>query len=874
MNADDFRKAANPFPRTAVAITPDEPARNYLTHSQARALNLVQTFGDRFAASTAVGMAAGVRGAIGGGKTHTVFRMQNEMLRIHPTAKCIYAKTLNARTLLEFYSETFASSLRLDDFRNLASQHFLKLLKARQQQEGTEGAAVLAEAVKQADASLAEGNQQYLLDLIQADLIPSIELRADLRRDLVPAEKLLLGDLALAYSKILNKRYGETAILWLQGKPLSDQQMRDLGVRNRIDTVPNAQLALRFLLDAYRRADVPIMLSIDELERSVLNDAGTPDVTGRNLLKDIAEAIVASGHFYVLCGLRMAWDSLSPDFFGRLARADIVDMELTAAEAEEIIHAYEGGDSAFSGAALAAAAEACESSVRRLLEIAHHSWEIWSSGDAAKIQAEDVRQATRRAIGDARRRQDAIAAIARYAKANGIPASRDARVGYDFTLGAPQSPLLAFVKVTASVFKEDEADDVRKILESRLGAVRDFPAAATCTVIAGYSSPPIVEELRRAGDYVIRFDEADFDNAFGGFVTATRERIATAAAAPPRAAQDNDRYATLLEKFDTVVAQNREQLQELRRSFEALQQQKLRNVEEGFSKSSADKLQDVLEELTSLLGQENSLLHSDQRFMLPENYSRQHSLVQYAVFLDRVVAESDISGLLVRYGETLQQPDFGGDPSALLVLHDMRMRLLREMRRASRTGATRFQALRAAINLRGVAATIGFIGMVAYLVLAVLSFYSERDAVNRYARALDQLREYTLQYGPSVQGEFRPLLFNFNQARRDFRATHFNSAAYRGGSSRVLDETVGTASSAIACNISSAKACDPNLADALGSLRQSVGRELELLPSPSVNAFVPSYFADTGLVLLPAILLIVPWLGVRMGVMMSRPQPK
>jgi Cdc6-like AAA superfamily ATPase len=892
MNSDDLRAAGNPFPRTAVAIAPGKELPNYFTESQAQGVALVQKFADRFASPIASGgIAIGIRGAVGSGKTHTLFQLQDKLAELLPSSKRTYAKALNARTIVDFYSGVFAGNLLLDDFRNLASQHFLKLLKGKTQSVASTtdlNSTLMEVAAEQAAISLQRGDQQYLLTLIEADLIPTAELKAERERDIQASEHLLLGDLALAYSKILDPTYGMTAVEWLQGKPLTDQQMRDLGLRSRIATIPDAQQAFKFLLEAYRRADVPLMLSIDEFERSVLTDAGEPDVTGRNLLKDIAEAVVLGGHLFVACGLRSAWDSLSADFFGRISKTDVVDMSLTAAEAEELIHTWErGAPSVFSGAALSMAAEVAEYNSRRLLEIAHHSWEIWSATQAAKALPEDVRKATRRVLGDSKRRQDALSAISKFGELNGIVTNRNSRLSeYDLMLGPATSPL-AFVKVTASVFKDDEVEDIRQLIEARHRVVKDYPTAGTCTVIAGYSSPAIVEELRRAGDYVIRFDEPEFGAAFGGFISATRERSSVLAA--PLAREDDGRYAVLLSKVDVIAEQNRAQIEELRRSFAAVKEQKVQRVEERFAKSSADKLKDVLEELTSLLEEENELLFG--RFSpdgLEENYSKQRSRLQYAKFLDRVVPESHMGEYLTHYelklDKTVRVDFFSASfHDQLRDLYSCRLEILRDMREASAGRRPVFNVLRSMITVRSVAATIGVLCLVTYVVVLVESFYSDSGAVRTYIQQVERLQDFAVQHRnwPVAMvplNDFTTLLSGFTTSRAAFRSTPFLSVSHpRRGASAAggLDEALSNTSSAIACMglPAQSNACrERDVSESLDALRKGAEDELGAVPDPSIALYVPLYVVRTWPWFLVSLLLTAPYVAWRIRRGLRRPQ--
>jgi hypothetical protein len=157
---------------------------------------------------------------------------------------------------------------------------------------------VLDVVTEEATRRLNDGDLQYVLQLIQAEMIPATELKADRATELSAefSTRLVGEDLTLAYAKVLDQKYGEAAVAWLQGLPTTGQQLRDLGLHSRIESPADAQRALTFLLKAYRLADVPFVLAIDEFERSVFAEDGTPNAAGRDLVKDVIEALAVNGH--------------------------------------------------------------------------------------------------------------------------------------------------------------------------------------------------------------------------------------------------------------------------------------------------------------------------------------------------------------------------------------------------------------------------------------------------------------------------------------------------------------------------------------------------------------------------------------------------
>jgi hypothetical protein len=474
-------------------------------------------------------------------------------------------------------------------------------------------------AHKEAEKYLAT-NPQFILDLVQQDLLPLTDLPRELDdkleeaasdKDREEASRNPDLDFFCAYSKIAYPPLEKLAVRWIQGDKLSTGEMKDLGLKSPgIDDPKRALRALRFLLEAFRKADIAFMFCLDEFERFTLRGSPQDQAASPGLLKDLTELFKDTGQILVVSGVTDAWDKLPKDVFDRIKREDIVETRLVPGEARKLLGVYlanasQQPEEKFEKAALNLICEVGGDNARRLLSVAHHAFEM--AGDSpAPISEAIVQQAAVDALSDAERKQLASRGIEDVALRLRLAITRNVQVGdvvYDFVLGDPGNPA-AMVAISQSVFKLDELQTGISIAGSTQVVSQLSPQARTCTVIVGYSTPEVRDRLAKVVDRVFVYDEDHFVPEFEEFLQASllplhevEQKVTSQAAA----------YKDLLIQFDKLRQDRETELQQLKERVEALQSERQAQEATVREKRASDKLIDALDDLSRLLRSEELL---------------------------------------------------------------------------------------------------------------------------------------------------------------------------------------------------------------------------------------------------------------------------
>jgi hypothetical protein len=695
---------SNPFPSDAVVKNSIDQLPDFReTNSYQRAVALVENFRENFSLVGSGGMAMGVRGRFGSGKTHLIFQLIQEL----QTSKRLQSIPMYAKAdkadFLDFYVNHFAGKLDVDVLKKAVSLHLAKLLRANNTPPAgpvsdagatvalgdlmlspSSGEKTLPEIAQEEVDKLVATNPASILDLVQQDLLPVSGLSGQLARELEMTGRNDSGgegsqsstegvanvsrDFFRAYSKVTDKNLSPLAVRWLQGGTLSNSERLDLGLQSSgITQASAAKQALRFLLGAFKKADFAVMFCVDEFER--FSSRGTADDLNASagLLKDLAETFQDTGHLLVVSGENGAWSAMKKDVFARIKPADIIEMTLSAEEASGLLDAYCRGsntsvDSVFGSETFQLLYEASNHNTRRVLELAHEAYEVatGSGSDQADgssvlpVKDQHVEQAANNLLSGSKRREAVEQAIQAVALNMGLPVHKDFKrngTTCDYALGDGQSPQVA-IEVTKSIFKLSELDSAREIASASQTFHRDYPQLRFCVVIVGYSTKEVRDELAKVVDRVFAFDEDSFPLEFREFL---RDSALQPREVEQRLKSQEAAYQELLQKFDQLEGARRDELEQLKQALESLQSQSTRVHETEREKRVTDKMGETLEQLNDLLQQEEEFAF---RSFSPEGKSKDgkdEGFIQPREKLARVMRLLDEQRAHVRRADILNE---------------------------------------------------------------------------------------------------------------------------------------------------------------------------------------------------------------------------
>ena len=593
----------NPFPRNTVVTNSLDRVPTYpsvaFTEAQTKLLEATRRFGIE---PNSLGAAIGLRGRFGSGKSHACLWLKQSFEQAQKMGKSIYVK-ISTSDRLEIYKNYIGQNLTPEDFKRIVSSHILVALRRRTGEKDT-----LAELAEKELRSRIETEPELGIQFLREDLLPVTGLLETVQGDAEGATRALAADLSTAYSHISHPLVGKLAIQWLQGNTLQLGEMRDLGVSlPGISKPGEASLALRFLLETFRRAEVPFFLCLDEHERVTVRSSEQDIQASLGVLKDLAELFVTSGHVLLVSGISDAWDKLPEDVYARIRRDDIIEIRLDRSEAPKLLRSWVPDlDKVFVPEALERLYDASQNNnARRLLDLAHQAWQAWSSNRRTPLQPDAVRDITRSALGDRNRKVSLADAIEQCAASLSLGLERDAEfrgVHFDFVLsGAERRRIL--VQVSESAFLLDEIDHGREIVTAQKQLAAEHNRIRTCTVMIGYSSFEVRDALERAVDRVLIYDEVTFPSQFQEFVSRSIEDMS--AAFPPVPVPEIAQATRIL---DSEEAKRAEHVQRVSSALDVASAPQQQRQEGTLSRQADEQMAAILQEIRDILNSESEHL--------------------------------------------------------------------------------------------------------------------------------------------------------------------------------------------------------------------------------------------------------------------------
>lgn len=605
-------KVPNPFPQDPVAADSAERLADFRrTQCYHEAEDKLDIYREGFFGQKP-GVAMGIRGEYGSGKTHLVLQLIDHLTDSNaPLFKCIYSKA-EFTDIRDFYVKQFVRKIEFTDLADVVSLHLAKLLRMKGSGDRSSKERTLTQIATDEVATLVASNPQGILDLLKQDLLPVGDLPRELSTEIKEGSKGVATDFFRAYSKLTDHALSPIALRWIQGEQLSIGEKKDLGLESSgINSSNDAREALRFLLGAFKRADYGVMFCLEEFERFVLRGTSLDQQSSYGLLKDLAEVFKATGHVLIVSGVSEAWDNLPSDVVDRIKRIDTIQVSFTEDEARGVLNAYamtiqQSVDEMFEPNALELLFDVSKLNARRLLSLSHYSFAVAGGTQGGeKITNAHVKEATNRVLSDPTRLDNLDKAVQAVAGAMSLTWRKAGQLdgySYDFLLGDPENPSV-IIEIKKSIFKLGEIQAARTIAASSKVLRLDHPQTRLCVVVVGYSTIEVREQLAKVVDRVFYYDEEKFQSEFQEFL---KSAVDSTAAAEERGIQEKD-YRNLDKRLDELQQARQSELEQIKAALELLQNQTVRKHEETSEKRRTDKLVEALREFAALLEREEEL---------------------------------------------------------------------------------------------------------------------------------------------------------------------------------------------------------------------------------------------------------------------------
>lgn len=603
--------AMNPFPRDPVAKDSIENLPDFpYSRASIRAGELVKNYLEDFlSARKRQGIAIGIRGRFGAGKTHLVLRLKRDAeesadksrpLQVHTT----YIK-LDTCDALQLYRK-FASTLTHEKLRDRVARHLAGLL-ARGYSGEHAASGLEAIAVAEVQRYVID-DPQHVLKLVEMELLPNVRLREELRNELSDGGGIR-EDLVRAYSYVVDPKFGDAAVRWLRGVMLTDTERKDLGLAHAvIQDGPQAKEAIAFLLRAHAKADVAMILVLDEFERFALRG----NVTERNLavamLKDLVEAFKQSGHCLIIAGVNEAFEKMPPDVFDRLRHEDVIDVALTNDEARQLLGAWSEAsghplEELFEPTALEELRDAAQNVSRRMLNLAYLAF---ASANGGQITTDNVHAAVNQLGSDHGRLESLERQMREACSVRNLRVAKNCELGdttFDYVVGDVRDPEV-IVRITHAAYKVGEVDSAKSVADESEMLAREYPRSKFCVIIAGYSSNAVIEQLTRAAHRVIQFEEDRFASEWDACLAAPRPQP-----------QDHTSNYTIVgwdarevhAKLDDMRGERQAEYGKVVNRFAAISRSaRLENADQTAARAK-DKLDETFQAIQELIGEEELL---------------------------------------------------------------------------------------------------------------------------------------------------------------------------------------------------------------------------------------------------------------------------
>ncbi|MFF0177326.1 myosin/kinesin family protein [Micromonospora profundi] len=499
----------NPFPvQATTSIEEGSFVRSYLSWADTTPTLTVESvrrltvLAQRFRNSTddqgrATGQAVFVYGPHGAGKTHAI-RAAIGLATTEvdqPTLLPLYVK-LSSPNVVNAYRRLM-SQLSIADLTRLA----LRFLGSLTAAAGPSLSGPLEERLREDPAALLTMFNDHVVErglLLQA--------QADRLRAVVTGEL----DFQRALTYLLEPDLKDAAYGWLQGRTISDQALRQLGLSGHLDTPDQCRYGLQLLTLICARAGQPLVLILDQAEKFLAKPDGQMITDSIGFLHSLVEAVPDLGGMLVVAANDVTWATLPTDLRQRFGTNDIFCAPAQPGQAFEllglyILAAFPAGPPQgyraprpFTEPAVHKLLRNSGGNLRSLLQLAWQSFDGLTSGeqqiDVAHVPDEEIRYD-----------RSAVDASVRRALWHLGQPGRDPREGFQYAVSVGGNSRL-LIRIREAMFYLDETDRAEEDIRVRAEVIDDGGAPVLdrhVLIVIGYASSEVLHLLGQVYDDVL-----------------------------------------------------------------------------------------------------------------------------------------------------------------------------------------------------------------------------------------------------------------------------------------------------------------------------------------------------------------------------------
>ncbi|WP_146607676.1 hypothetical protein [Spongiactinospora gelatinilytica] len=446
------------------------------------------------------GRAMAIVGGYGSGKTHLAIRIKETAAEVPGAESKILAIDASQRRFSYLYRNTILDMLGKADVRDLVTDYFSEVVAS-----SLDDIQIFRE--------VAAGLRERAIDpekVVASLHLSGPALQADLKRRLRTEVEYAKFGRALAL--LATDEYADAVWEWLSGEP-PGEELRALGVHDRISSDLDAYDALSVLTFLYSRKNRRVVLIIDEYEK-LLGHPGEWNVSAVNAFEQLIKVFISVGGLLVFCGMPESLSKLPQSVHQRIgvARLD----PFTPEETLHLLRRRRRPGQPDISLEIAGYIRSLSGGLPRMsLTLYRRAADLAEEERSGAITPAIVRSAVRRHYE--RAGLDYVGGtIRRLIEAGGWDFHADVMLGenttVDFWITRGEGGAGVAVLITRSLLRAEDVDTLRGQIEAVRVAT---PSAEVIVVVNGYVSATLQGEVSHLiGRQPLVFDESRFGGDF------------------------------------------------------------------------------------------------------------------------------------------------------------------------------------------------------------------------------------------------------------------------------------------------------------------------------------------------------------------------